>query len=115
MHHPLTNSTTHMMPLIASPRQRMLLWRTVIAIGVAYILLLGVWATEDVHGMRMASRAVGPLSNSLGQFKQAIWATQDNDDPCADWDHTAPPAEDPPTCLRAKQYREFQAYHATGK
>ncbi len=68
------------------------LFKAALLLLAIYVLHLAAWTTSGLHGVRV------PLLLPAR-------------DPCATWDPSRP---DPPGCLRARQYREFQAYHASG-
>jgi hypothetical protein len=67
------------------------LFKAALLLLAIYALHLVAWTTSGLHGVRV------PLLLPR--------------DPCAQWDPSRP---DPPNCLRARQYREVQAYHASG-
>lgn len=98
------------MPLVVNPRHRAVLSKALLVGSIFYVLVFLSWLTEDLHGVRVASAAAKPFSNGLHHLKQHVWETG----ACDKWDPTAPASADPPNCLRATQYREFQAYHASG-
>lgn len=85
-------------------RQRPVVFISLLGLGSIYLLFLATWATEDLHGVPVSSK----LSSGV-RAVQEVWAN-----PCARWDWTAAAEEDPPNCRRARQYREFQAYYASG-
>jgi len=110
------------MSLFTAQRGRLVLLVLVFT-GVAYLLVLGT-VFDSLGGVPMPGWKSSQWSSSSpkdGEWSPSEFAAERVDrlenvldikfsPACENWDPHGPPEDDPPDCLRAKQFREIQEF-----